>query len=488
MSHIIGVDIGTSSIKIGKMDKNFNLDTMNKQAYSLVYPKNGWMEIDVHEVWNKTQQMIYEAIHNIRINGGEVDAISLSTFCNSSVLMDMHGNALSNGIMYLDSRSKEQAERIYHMIGEELLYKITRNRVEPGMYTVTSILWKMENQLDLFRQTYKWGNLSTFIHHKLTGNFVMDWTQASYTGIFDVLQYQWSTDICDKLGIDMSILPDVVSPFDDIGEFEKIPVIAGAADTASSGLALDLKPDEMFESVGTSNVLTVCTNQPEQLDTRFLNRCFVWPNQWLSHGAMSTPGASIKWFSHTFLEEKENEKTDILEYLPEQSEIGANGVFFLPYMQGERSPIWDHNARGVFAGMHLQTSKADMLRAILEGSAFGLRQIYEIIESSYCLHAQRFRSIGGGANNKVWAQIKANILKTEIDIQQIAETGVYGSCLIAGKTIGYFTNMQDIAPYIQNKTMYTVKPDMNTFQTYDRYYKKFITLYPMLKDFFQVVE
>lgn len=269
MSHIIGVDIGTSSIKIGKMDKDFNLDIMNKQAYSLVYPKNGWMEIDVHEVWNKTQQMIYEAIHNIRINGGEVDAISLSTFCNSSVLMDMHGNALSNGIMYLDSRSKEQAERIYHMIGEELLYKITRNRVEPGMYTVTSILWKMENHLDLFRQTYKWGNLSTFIHHKLTGNFVMDWTQASYTGIFDVMQYQWSTDICEKLGIDMSILPDVVSPFDYIGEFEKIPVIAGAADTASSGLALDLRPDEMFESVGTSNVLTVCTNQPEQLDTRF---------------------------------------------------------------------------------------------------------------------------------------------------------------------------------------------------------------------------
>lgn len=486
MSHVIGVDIGTSSIKVGVMDRDANLAIINKKTYSLKYPKNGWVEIDVNEIWNKTQQLIQEAIHNVIETGGEVDAISLSTFCNSSVLMDKYGNALSNGIMYLDNRSKEQVKHIYRLIGEDLLYKITRNRIEAGMYTVTSLLWEKENFPELFDITYKWGNLSTFIHHRLTGNFVMDWTQASYSGLFDIIKYQWSNEICNKLDIDESILPKVVSPFECIGEYIGIPVVAGAADTASSSLSVGLQPNEMFESVGTSDVLTICTNNPDQLDTRFLNRCFIWKNQWLSHGAMSTPGASINWFYNNFLVEN-GEGAELLERLPQKSEIGANGVFFLPYMQGERSPIWDPNARGVFVGMHLNTSKADMLRAILEGSAFGLRQIYEIIEDKYCLNVNSFRSIGGGAKNKFWAQIKANILKKEIEIQAISETGVYGCCLIAGKTIGYFSDLQNLTQYVKNKTDYTIKPNQDTFPLYDSYYKNFIKLYPTLKEFFQVI-
>src|SRR5690625_1680762 len=486
MSHVIGVDIGTSGIKIGVMDASANLVLINKQSYSLLYPKNGWIEIDVNKVWNKTKQLIDEAIQKIKEIGGEVDAISLSTFCNSSVLMDKDGNSLSTGIMYLDQRSSEQAKHVQRLLGENLLYKITRNRIEPGMYTVTSLLWIKETFPDLFSQTYKWGDLSTFILNKLTGNFVMDWTQASYSGVFDVLNYKWSSDFCGKLGVDESILPKAVDPFECVGKFMGIPVIAGAADTASSSLSLGLKPNDMFESVGTSNVLTVCTKNLDQLDTRFLNRCFVWKNQWLSHGAMSTPGASVKWFYRTFLNEAGGE-SDILEHLPKQSEIGANGVFFLPYMQGERSPIWDPNARGVFAGMHLNTSKADLLRAVLEGSAFGLRQISEIIEENFQLNFNRIRSIGGGSKNKVWAQIKANVLKKEIEIQEISETGVYGSCLIAGKTIGYFSNLQDTTNHIKNKTIYTIQPNPDTFLLYDEQYRKFSKLYPALKEFFQVV-
>ncbi|MFA1820137.1 FGGY-family carbohydrate kinase [Virgibacillus oceani] len=483
MSHIIGIDIGTSGIKVGAMDQEADLAFITKQSNSLLYPKNGWVEIDFQVVWNKTKKLIEETMNKVSEIGGEVDAISLSTFCNSSIHMDEQGNPLGNGIIYLDRRSIDQAKQIRENIGDETIYNVTRNRLEPGMYTVTSLLWMKETHPEIYENTYKWGNLSTYILYKLTGEFVMDWTQASYTGLYDVINYEWSDDIGETLGINKHILPEVVSPFEVIGNYKGISVVAGAADTACSSFSLSLAPNQMFESVGTSNVLTLCTSNPDFLDTRFLNRCYVWPGQWLSHGAMSTPGAAVNWFYNNFLE-NEGSKA-LLEALPDDSEIGANGVFFLPYMLGERSPIWDPNARGVFAGLQLTTSKADMLRAIFEGTAFGLRQIDEIIKKNYQLQFKKFQSIGGGSKNKAWAQIKANVLKKEIEIKEVSETGVYGSCLIAAQAISYFDNADHNGSIIKNKTISQVLPDESTYEKYEDLYNKFNLLYPSMKDFFQ---
>lgn len=486
MSHVVGIDIGTSGIKIGAMDENANLSFISKQSYSLIYPKRGWMEIDVNDVWEKTECLLNKTVRRVSENGGKVDAISLSSFCNSSVFMDRTGNALANGIMYMDQRSKEQASSIRQTIGDEELYRVTRNRLEPGMYTATTLLWVLKNDPSLYEKTYKWGNLSTFILNKLTNRFVMDWTQTSFTGLFDVINYKWSKEFCQKIGIDQSILPEVTDPCEHIGYFKAIPVIAGAGDTACSTLALGMSPGRMFESVGTSNVLTVCTDNPQNLDTRFLNRCYIIKDQWLSHGAMSTPGATIQWFYKTFLEEK-GSTSKLLEEIPKQSPVGSNGVFFLPYMQGERSPIWDPKARGVFAGLHLNTSKADMLRSILEGIAFGLRQINGIIEESYGLQPNSFPSIGGGSKNKVWAQIKSNVLKKKINIQEVSETAVYGCCLVASKSAGYFDELTEASDYVNNRTIKIIEPDPHTFSSYDDLYAKFIKLYPSLKDFFEEV-
>ncbi|MCM3761978.1 FGGY family carbohydrate kinase [Alkalihalobacillus oceani] len=485
MSHVIGVDIGTSGIKIGAMDGNTGLDHITKQPYSLYYPKKDWVEINPQDIWIKTEQLLMATIRKVSENGGTIDAISLSCFCNSSIFMNEKGEALLNGIMYLDQRSKEQADSIKEWFGEEDLYKVTRNRIEPGMYTVTTLLWVKETLPHLYEQTYKWGNLSTFILNKLTGQFVMDWTQASFSGLYDVIHYRWSAQLCQKAGIDQSILPQTISPYEQVGYFNGIPVIAGAADTACSSLALGIKPGDMFESVGTSNVLTVCTDNPDQLDIRFLNRCYIVPNQWLSHGAMSTPGATIQWFLKTFLE-GDGEPLELLERLPNNSNVGANGLFFLPYMQGERSPIWDPAARGVFVGLHLNSTKADMLRSILEGTSFGLRQINEIIENKYQIRCERFKSIGGGSKNKAWAQIKANVLKKEIAIQEISETGVYGCCLIAGTAAGYFKDISEVEGCLKNRTSYIVKPETSTLIEYDELYGKFSELYPAMKKFFKL--
>jgi xylulokinase len=489
MSHIIGIDIGTSGIKVGAMNKKGVLRYLEYQQYSLLYPEMGLVEIGLEDVWLKTKALLLKVWQQVE-KVGKVDAISLSTFCNSSVFLTENGEPLYQGITYLDQRSKAESDWIKSTIGEDLILKVTKNRIEPGMYTVTTLLWFKNHCPEAYEKTYKWGNLSTYILHKLTGNFVMDWTQSSYSGMYDLEKYEWSPTIYEKAGIDREKLPEVVAPSSIVGElilheepFTHVPVIAGAADTACSTMALGIGVNEMFESVGTSNVLTVCTDHPDALDVRFMNRCHLMKNRWLSHGAMSFPGAAVQWFYEQFLKPEGYSKA-ILSELPQMSTPGAGGVFFLPYMQGERTPIWDGAARGVFAGIHLNTTKADMYRAVLEGCAFGLRQINEIIETKYMLRIEGFPSIGGGAKNKEWARIKANVLNKKIHIKDISETGVLGTCLMAGTAIGWYSSLETASSEISNNTIGIIEPEDELLGTYDELYQVFNELYPSLKSFF----
>ncbi|GGF22920.1 carbohydrate kinase [Halobacillus andaensis] len=489
MSHVIGIDIGTSGIKVGAMNHDGELGLIEYQPYSLHYPQKGWVEIDLEDIWLKTKELLMKVITRVE-RTGTVDAISLSTFCNSSVFLNEDGEPLCPGIMYLDQRSKEEAEWIKEIVTEEKIYDITKNRLEQGMYSVTSHVWFKNHRPSLYEQTHKWGNLSTYILNKLTGSFVMDWTQASFSGMYNIEEYVWSKEICEEVGLEMEKLPEVVDPCSIVGELNcselplnGIPVAAGGADTACSTLALGVQPGEVFESVGTSNVLTACTKNPDNLDRRFLNRCHIKKNQWLSHGAMSFPGAAIQWFYEEFLKE-EGDSRHILEELPKQSPIGSNGVFFLPYMQGERSPIWDPDARGTFTGISLNTTKADMMRAILEGCSFGLRQINDILLDAYHVKFESLPSIGGGSSNQTWAQVKANILEKNIEIKDVSETGVYGACLIAGTSAGYYKTFEEASELIENQTTRVVKPNTEEVNIYNEHYQVFKELYPSLKPFF----
>ncbi|MBT2678704.1 xylulose kinase [Bacillus sp. ISL-35] len=491
MSHVIGIDIGTSGIKVAAMNKEGEWGHLEFEPYSLLFPRNGWVEVDVNKLWAITKKLLLKVWNEV-MKAGSVDAISLSSFCNSSVFMDQEGEALYPGIMYLDQRSKNEAAWIKETAGEDFLFNITGNRLEPGMYTATTHLWFKKHEPELYDRTYKWGSLSTFILHKLTGEFFMDWTHASFSGLFDIQSYRWSKEICGKIGIDMDTLPAVCDPSQVIGEFtcpelqvQVVPVAAGGADTACSALALGIQANEMFESVGTSNVLTVCTDNPSVLDNRFLNRCHIIKGKWLSHGAMSFPGASIQWFYEQFLKQEGYSKF-ALEELADESPIGSNGLFFLPYMQGERSPIWNPDARGSFVGLNLNSTKADMYRSILEGCSFGLKQIYEIINEKYKMPKAAIQSIGGGSKNRAWAQMKANILDNPFEIKDISETAALGACLIAGKAAGYFTTYEEARGIIRNETFVRIEPQHGQLAVYQKYYEVYCELYPALKSFFSM--
>lgn len=493
MSHIIGIDVGTSGIKIGAMNHEGKLVFLSRDSYALQYPFPGAMEIDPEEVWSKVRSLIKQTANEIQSAGGSVSALSLSTFCNASILMDSQGNHLGNGILYIDQRSKKEAEWIRAQVSKDRIFSITGNRLEPGMISATSLLWSQKHQPEQYKRSYKWGHLSTYLVARLTGQFVMDWTQASFTGLFDVQSYCWSEEICLGLGMDRSLLPEIVEPGQIVGHtvepltselgFPAVPVIAGAADTACSTFALCIEPGEVFESVGTSDVITVVSNSTDHFDRRFLNRCHVVKGQWLSHGAMSTPGAAIQWYYNEFLR-GEGSIQDVFVRLPEQSPIGANGVVFLPYMHGERSPIWDPDARGMFIGLSLNTRKEDLARAIMEGCSYGLRQLMNILREKYQLSPSIIPAIGGGSQNRVWNQIKANVLQTVIETKEVGETALLGACFLAGLAIGMFTKA-DLVTFNRNNETQRYTPEPDAMPIYSQHFELFQSLYPSVKEFYK---
>ncbi|WP_314001993.1 FGGY family carbohydrate kinase [uncultured Paenibacillus sp.] len=493
MSHVIGIDVGTSGIKVAAVGRDGRIEDVESRAYALCFPQPGWVEIDLEQTWELVHELLGLVSRKVADLGGEIEAVSLSCFCNASVFLDEAGRPLQRGILYMDQRSTAETEWVKAAVSEEERFRITKNRTEPGMISLTSLLWFKNNRPELFRRTRKWGHLSSYLLYRLTGRFVLDWTQASYSGMFDVEEYRWSAKLCGIYGIEESLLPEIVDPREAIGRVSddcglpfggRVRVAAGAADTACSTLTLGLAPGQMFESVGTSDVLTICTDNPRRFDARFLNRCHILKGRWLSHGAMSTPGSSIRWFKENFLQAEAAADPGILENLVRSAPPGANGLFFLPYMFGERSPIWDVHARGSFVGLDLTSTKTDMLQAIYEGCAYGLRQIYEIMEEAYGLSFADFFSIGGGAQNRHWSQIKSNVLGKVIEVNEVAETAACGAALLAGRAVGFYADMDEGVCAFKSRRLFAVEPDQKLVLRYERQYRLFCELYPALRSFF----
>ncbi|WP_018921981.1 xylulokinase [Salsuginibacillus kocurii] len=492
MSHIVGIDIGTSGIKIGMFDRHGSFQFYKYQSYELLFEQNR-VELDLEDIWQVISGLLIETGQEVERLGGTVEGISISSFCHASVFLNQEGTPLMNGIMYMDRRGEEEVNQLESALSPQAKENV-QNRIDPGMSSVTNLMWVRNHLPHVYEQTAYWGHLSSFILYKLTNQFVMDWTQASFTGIFNIETYNWSQERLTAAGIPSNLLPEVVDPAKKVGHVASLHptidgamVVAGAADTACSSLAIGLKPQEMFESVGTSNVLTVCTDNPKELDTRMLNRCHVIKNEWLSHGPMSTPGASIAWFYNEFLKNTEHGSKDrVLEEYSKSSAPGASGVFFLPYMLGERAPIWDGDARGVFFGLHLNTSKADMLQAIYEGCSYGLKQIYDIINTNYNLKdPHSFCSIGGGSKNVHWAQTKATILNANINVKNVSETAVIGCCLLAAKALGYISSFEESSFQLKNSTYKTIKPKTELQTFYQDLYQFFCEIYPTIKPLYR---
>lgn len=493
--YLLGLDIGTSSIKAAVIDNNTQVSASACVGYRIREDQPGWRQVDTDSMWNGVLQAVSSLGQQIDLS--QISAIGLSCLCPGLAAFDQSGEVLVDPIIYSDQRSSAEAEEIAQKTDPQALFALAANLPMPGAMSATSMLWIKYHLPELYRRTFCFGHINTLLGVRLTGNFAIDRSNASYTLLFDTAgTMTWSETLCRQIGIPQKKLPPVLGSSEPVGPLcdssmialglpTGIPVIIGGGDTACASLAAGVVRDgDVCESMGTTDVLTVCTKKPI-FRREFINRCHVVDGVWIYQGAMSHIGSSLSWCRDTLCpdlcQEAGADPYDILTRRAEQFSCpGANGVVFLPYMMGERSPVWDSSARGVFFGLSLNSTRDDLVRAVLEASGYGLRQMMDLAREITGRTVTAFSAIGGGSKSDVWSQIKADITGADITALRVKDMAPIGAALLAGVGSGVFADAFDAAGRVQREVRGTFFNRPGT-PVYEYRFQTYLQLYPSLK-------
>lgn len=503
--YLLGVDVGTTSIKVAIIDENAKVLGMSSSSYKLITPNQDYAQIDTEDMWQAYVKCIRLLQEGKGIDLSKIAGISISSLCPGLAALGENGEVLVDPIIYSDRRSTEEAEIIKSEVGVDKLFEITANTAMAGAMSGTSMLWIKRNMPEAYEKTKYFGHVNTLMAQRMSGEFAIDYSNASYTSLFETTGgYQWSEFLCEKTGISIEKLPPLHASTDvvgglihreliDLGIPEGTPIVIGGGDTACATLAAGVtKAGDVCESVGTTNVLTICVDQPK-FDRGFINRCHVVEGTWIYQGALSHTGSSYQWFRDNFCQDlmeqavgSEKNAFQLMNEEADQANPGSDGLVFLPYMLGERSPIWDPYARGVFFGLSLQTTRKEMNRAIMEGCGYGLRQLSEIAERVTGKKITEFASIGGGAKSETWAQIKADITGKDIKILDMNDMAPIGAALLAGVGAGVFRDVYEASNKVEKNVYKVVKSSDAHKDVYEKRYQVYTKLYPQIKELYKV--
>ncbi|MCL2841105.1 MAG: xylulokinase [Defluviitaleaceae bacterium] len=477
MKQIIGLDIGTNSVKaiiIG----NGNIIDQKSVGYNPDYPSSGCVEQSPDVWWNAVKEAIKALTE---ANPGDVVAISASGQMHSSVFLDRDGNVIRKAILWNDTRTSQQVAEINQVVGGEAkLLNMVYNRALEG-FTLPKILWLRTNEPDNFAQVAKVVMPKDYVNFKLTGRIATDVSDAAGTMLFDVAKGQWSSGLIEKVGINADILPEVLESIDIVGNVlpelaaelglsENTLVIAGGADNSCAAIGNGaIEAGQTIISIGTSGtVVTMLDKVPAHItgDVHMFN--YSYPNSYYAMGCMLCAGESLNWL-RDIVAIKDFEAFNVLA---ERSKPGAGGVVFLPYLFGERCPWPNPAARGVFFGLSNTTSKEDMVRAVMEGVAFNLRAMYDLIEPFTKI--KEIYITGGGAKSHIWGQIIADVLGRQMQVLNIEEGPAFGAALIAGVGAKVFSNFAEAKAQFL-KTNRIIEPTARDI--YAKQFKVFKKLY-----------
>jgi xylulokinase len=500
---VLGVDIGTTGTKCTFYDlKGFPVAGAY-QEYPMLHPKNGWVEEDPNVWWHAVVQNIRKCIGQDGVHPDSVAGIGVS--CTNSIIpLDTKGNNLYNAILQLDQRTAGEVEWLHEHIGLERIHRITGNRIARGTFALPTLRWFINNRPDIIEKTHKFVVPSGFIIQKLTDEFSINTSRMGFTLLADIHTGTWDESLAHDAGIPTTLLPRPYQASAVVGGVtrqaaaltglrEGTPVVAGAMDTVSAALGAGaVTPGDTFLAIGTCGRLCFATDTPV-FDDRLMHCLHAVAGQWLTFEATNASGASLRWFRDVFgnalverCAQEHKSPYEMMDILASQSIPGANGVVYLPYLSGERCPIWDPDARGVFFGLHFGTSYADMVRAIFEGVAFSIRQGMDILlqhnTKPGCL------SLGGGiGNSRIWCQVFADILEYPIIRLRVNETETLGSAILAAYGVGLIDTLgQMTRSALRDGEIIT--PQRENAAVYREYFTVYTKLYSDLKDDFALLQ
>ena len=493
--YLLGIDVGTYGVKSSLWTLDGRLVGAAKKEYGVSHPQPMWAEQDPEIWWQALRSTSREVIGIVGAGSANIRGIGISAFVPPLVPLDKNGNVLRPAILSFDQRSIQQAARLEREVGREIL-EIAGNRIAPGAFSATSMLWLKEKEPKIFEKVLKFVHANGYIAYRLTGKLSMDFSNASTTLLFDTAKKRWSEKLCDLIGVPIEKLPYAMGSWEvvggltseaaeDLGLQREVPVVAGGNDSACSMLGAGVvEPGMVLESVGTSIIFAYVNDKPI-FDARVMNRCHVVPDRWFNLAGMSTPGASYRWFREEFgdLEKALAAKLNIDPYVlmdneAERSPPGARGLIFLPYLSGERSPIWNPCARGVIFGLTLSHVRGDIIRAILEGGAYAVRDNMEVF-TERGLEIKEIRVTGGGAKSRLWRQIMADVLGVPLQVPLTVETAAFGAAILAGCGAGIYEDPRLTAKKLA-KVKEAEKPRIKQHRLYTKHFELFKKIYENL--------
>ncbi|HHV63203.1 MAG TPA: xylulokinase [Firmicutes bacterium] len=499
-SMLLGIDVGTTGLKAVLFDEDGTVLGSSSVEYATLHPGPAWAEQDPGDWWNATREAVRNAMAQARAGGRDIAAIGVSCQAPTALPISRDGRPLRPALIWMDRRSGEQCEWMARAIGHDTILEITGNRIDP-YYVASKILWIKQHEPDLFHNTHKFLQVNGYINYKLTGEFTMDICHGGLTQLFDQQKGEWSYTLCEAMGIPPEKLPEVypcsavigglnTKAASELGISAGTPVVAGTVDGAAAAVeAGAVRSGQACEMTGQSTVLLICT---ERLLPSFELISFqhAVPSRFLMVGAMVATGGSLKWFRDQLASAETSaaallkmDAFDLMTLEASKAPVGAGGLVFLPYMLGERSPIWNTKARGVVFGLSLATTRGELIRAVMEGSAYGLRHNIEVAES-LGVSVPELRCVGGGAKSGEWNQIKADVLGKPVLVPETPVGAPLGDAIIAGVGAGIYPDVAGAAEEIV-KVKARFEPRPANHKKYAEFYSIYRELYAQLEGTFE---
>lgn len=487
MKYVIGVDLGTSSVKVLLVSKAGDVVNEVSKPYPLIQERSGYNEQNPHDWVEQTTAAIKELIADY--DPEDIEGISFSGQMHGLVLLDENYNVLRNAILWNDTRTTEQCRQIYDIVGEKKLLAITKNRALEG-FTLPKILWVKQYEPEIFAKAKVFLLPKDYVRFAMTGQIHMDYSDAAGTLLLDIAAKKWSEELCELLDIPVSLCPPLVESSDFVGtvtkEFaektglsEKTKVFAGGADNACGAIGAGiLSEGKTLCSIGTSGV--VLSYEPTstkdfQGKVHYFNHAET--DAYYTMGVTLAAGYSLSWFKDTFA--KDLDFDEFLEGI-EEIPVGSSGLLFTPYIVGERTPHADSQIRGSFIGVDSGHTLKHFVRAVIEGITFSLHESIEVFREAGKT-VDTVISIGGGAKNKTWLQIQADIFNAKV-LKLASEQGPgLGAAMLAAYGCGWFNSLQECADqFIDVVEEYT--PDPENVKKYQELFKIYRDIYANTKE------
>lgn len=495
-TYVLALDLGTTNCKALLLDQDLAIVDKATHEYSVTVPRPGWAEQAPEMWWNAVRETV--SCITARIDPAQIVMVGLSGQMHGLVALDAQEEVLRPAILWNDQRSAPQCRAVYEQLGgKDGLLSHTNNPMLPG-YTGGKLLWVREHEPELYAQIATVLLPKDYIRYRLSGELATDVSDASGTGLFDVRERRWAAGLLDKLNLPSGWFPAVYESGAVVGEIRDepaaqlglrpgTPVIAGGGDAVMQAVGGGaVNSDVVLVVIGTGGNVTVST--PRAIDNHAASLqvfCHVLPEQWVAMGVTLAAGSSLKWLRDTLgsveMAVARNTGRDPYDVLVEeaaQSVPGAHGVLFLPYLQGERCPHPDENARGSFVGLGLRTTKPDLIRSVMEGVVFSLRDVLEVMRSAG-VEPARVNASGGGSTSLLWRQIQADIFGRPVTtLQHSGDAGALGAGIVAGVTAGLW-NAEEAVARLQPET--EDLPIGENVARYERLFSTYRSLYLALK-------